>query len=154
MQFYLLATFKIGAFKKEVVHGMIIAMVRCMSKTVAITVWQDLVSPHYDASGFFLIIKRDGRRSTIVVKGKSLFEKAEILASAEVDTLICGALSFAARDLVLSKGIEIVSWVCGSYEPILVAYKQGANIQDSFSMPGCGHCRRRRRGLLNRGREF
>jgi hypothetical protein len=115
-------------------------------ETIAITNWNDIVSPHYDASCCLLIIKPVGKRISLNIRNLSLFEKADLCAKEEVDVLICGAISQIALTLVQDRHIQVLSWICGPVDKVVVAYQKKLDLTELFAMPGCGRggCHKKR----------
>lgn len=119
---------------------------------MAITDWNGIVSPMFDASCCLLIVQPDGRRSAVDVREMNLFEKVEFCSEKGIKTMICGAISNIAVTMLRDNDIEVFSWVRGPIEDIISAYVNNLNVVELFSMPGCnqtmcGNKRRfRRRG--------
>ncbi|MCU0608861.1 MAG: hypothetical protein MUF22_03715 [Chitinispirillaceae bacterium] len=116
-------------------------------ETIAITFWDGLVSPLFDAAAAVLIVgpEREGR--LIRLGDGSIRDKAAILAKHETATLICGAISADAAAVLSELGIKVVSWVRGPVDKVLEAYKNGSLVSEAFLMPGChNRCRGRGRG--------
>lgn len=113
-------------------------------ETIAITNWNDIVSPLYDASCCLLIIRPDGRRKAVDVRNMSLFDKAEACLNDGVTVLICGAISNVGSAILQDKSIKVLSWIRGSVDEVIVAYQNNINVIEAFSMPGCGRmmCRK------------
>lgn len=116
-------------------------------ETIAITNWNDIVSPLYDASCCLLIIRSDGSRKVVDVRNMSLFDKAETCSKEGVAVLICGAISNVGNAILQDNGIKVLSWIRGKIEDVIVAYRSNINLTESFAMPGCGRmmCRKNRR---------
>ena len=122
---------------------------RCCSsamKTVAITEWNGLISPLYDAACWLCVMRPDGTRIRFNVKSFSIAEKSELCTAEGVDVLICGAITAIALSLLKERGVEVVSWMCGSVDAVLEAYRKGEAITTRFAMPGYrkSNCRDRR----------
>jgi predicted Fe-Mo cluster-binding NifX family protein len=128
-------------------------MVVSIMETVAITDWNEVVSPLYDAACCFRVVRPDGADMLINVKNSSLIEKADICRREGVSVLICGAISVVARKLLEERQITVLSWIGGSVEKVIDAYRNGIAIKERFSMPECrprkysgertGRCHRR-----------
>jgi hypothetical protein len=125
-----------------------------MTETIAITAWNNIVSPLYDFSCRLLIIRPGGGRSSVDIRHLSLPERAELCSREGISVLICGAISNIARTYLQDKDIRVLPWVRGPIEQLIEAYRGGADLGAGYSMPGCGgqgRCgrggrRRRRRG--------
>jgi predicted Fe-Mo cluster-binding NifX family protein len=107
-------------------------------ETIAITNWNKIVSPLYDASCCLLIAKPDGQRLIADVKNLSLLEKTNICIREKVDVLICGAMSNEAHTILQENGVKVYSWICGSVDELIDACKKNVNISELYAMPGCG----------------
>lgn len=120
-----------------------------MTEKVAITSWNAIVSPLFDAAGTFLIVGSDSSSKTVDVRNFSLQEKADRCSRDGVQVVICGAVSNIAQALLQDRNIEVIPWVCGPVENIIEAYRANVNIAEIYAMPGC-------RGITcpNRGRRF
>lgn len=116
-------------------------------ETIAITNWNNIVSPLYDASCCLLIIKPDGSRKAVDVRNMSLFDKADLCAKEGVTVLICGAISNIGNSVLLDKNIRVHSWIRGTIDEVIAAFQNNINLTGEFSMPGCGRmmCRKNRR---------
>lgn len=116
-----------------------------MGEKVAITSWNEIVSPLYDASCNLMIVQQGGVERVLAIRGMSLFDKANLCKREAVDVLICGAISNDAYAILADRGIVVIPWKCGSISMVLGAFWNNEPM-DKFSMPGC-RCRlRRRRG--------
>lgn len=124
-----------------------------LNMKVAISIWNGRVAPVFDVSERCLLISPDDDTTTsecVSFTGDSSGEKARFLSSHSVHTLICGAISSEYEESLFGEDIEIVSFIAGSVETVLEAWKKGSLVATDFSMPGCGcprrRCRRRHRG--------
>lgn len=113
-------------------------------ETIAITNWNKIVSPLYDSACCFLMEKADGRRTTLNIRKLSIGDKAQLCYQAGVNVVICGAISIIGISLLQDKNIKVISWICGSVDQVLNAYRKGDDLKCNFSMPGCGQ------GICNR----
>lgn len=115
-------------------------------ETIAITNWNDIVSPLFDASCCLLIIRPDGSRKVVDVRNMSLFDKADVCSKEGVNVIICGAISNISYAILQDKNIKVLSWIRGAIDELIVAYQNGINLTDNFLMPGCGRplCRKNR----------
>jgi predicted Fe-Mo cluster-binding NifX family protein len=115
---------------------------------IAITNWNDIISPHYDASCSMIIISASGNQKSFSVKDMTLLEKADLCKKEHVTRIICGAISTVARTLLQEREIAVYAWICGSVHDILKAVNQDVNIYDFYAMPGCNQkiCCKKRKG--------
>jgi len=114
---------------------------------LGISIWNDLVSPLFDASCTLKVISDSGESQLLDIKKKSLQEKADICMESGIQTLICGAISNSAHSLLVANGISVIGWIQGAVDEILEAYAAGEVLISRFGMPGCNqyhrhHCRR------------
>jgi predicted Fe-Mo cluster-binding NifX family protein len=118
-------------------------------ETIAITFWNGLVSPLFDAAATALIVSPDSGRQQITMSNATLYAKADLLHQYETDVVICGAISATASAVLLEHGMHVIPWIRGAIEDVLLAYGNGTLETDSFLMPGCHRkrrCPRRRHG--------
>lgn len=118
-----------------------------MDEKVAITSWNEIVSPLYDASCNLMIVQQGGVERVLTIRGMSLFDKANLCQREAVEVLICGAISNVAHAILVDRGIVVIPWKCGSISILLSAFWNNEPME-KFSMPGCRRrlCRRRGRG--------
>jgi predicted Fe-Mo cluster-binding NifX family protein len=122
-------------------------------ETIAITVWNEVVSPLYDAACCFMVFKGEEKPVRIDVKNLSLYEKADLCRSKGVDTLICGAISNNAFTILTEREIRVISWIRGPVREIIETFNNGDDLAGLFGMPGCGrsprtgNAGRRRKGF-------
>lgn len=64
-------------------------------------------------------------------------QKAGRLKELDVDVLICGAISKPLALLIMGSGIEIIPFVSGQIDEVLIAYIRGQLTESRFLMPGC-----------------
>lgn len=129
---------------------------------VAIHYWQGRVAPVFDAGGRILVVRKEKREDLALVQHVPV-ARAEELVVANVEHLICGAISRPMREAVVNRGIEVTCFVAGDVEAVLEAWNLG-QLDASFAMPGCrgamsGACRGRgnvqhRRTLCHRETEL
>lgn len=126
---------------------------------VAISIWQNCISPVFDVAENILlidIVDNQVASSTSVGLGSDQpFTRAKILSDWGVSVLICGAISQTLKMAVSGQNIEIISYVFGPLETILSAYINGQlqdGCNDAFpdhkkrGQPKCYRNRRRNRG--------
>lgn len=118
---------------------------------VAITEWQQRISPLFDVSQHLLIGETEGYGKPLnIVESLSLdylgpTERSLTLKEANVDVVICGAISREYEMALLDGDIELNAFVAGNIADIILAWEKGLIFKfDRYSMPGC-HCQRRRR---------
>lgn len=122
-------------------------------ETIAITEWNGVVSPLFDAACTWHCVQPDGSTAVFNVKNLSLVDKSELCVTEGIEVMICGAISAHARTLLEERGIRVLPWVCGPVASVIETYRSGEEISFRFAMPGCRGtgCRgRRRRGMHHR----
>jgi predicted Fe-Mo cluster-binding NifX family protein len=126
---------------------------------VAVPVWQERVSPVFDVAGQVLVVELSGAaelsRRTEALSDQEPDARVRRLQDLGVHTLICGAVSRPLEALLASRGIEVISRICGNVEEVLPAFQSGQLRSDRFAMPGCcGRQQRNRRGRCRRNQPF
>lgn len=107
-------------------------------ETIAITNWNGIISPLYDAACCFVITRGGQRRDVVDVRDLTVFQKADLCSSEGVTVVICGAISTVGSSALQSKGIKVISWIRGGIEDVIAAYKNNSELPDYFFMPGVG----------------
>jgi len=144
---------------------------------VAVTIWNDRISPVFESAGTIMVIEmvenRETSRSELDFRifnsndggrgrydrfyspqfgGGLVCKKVERLRELGIDLLVCGAISNFAERLVNSAGIEVFGWVSGNKEEVIAALRGNKIGNADFLMPGCGRRGNRGRGGHGRGR--
>ncbi len=118
---------------------------------VALTVWDDRLSPVFDAATTMLVAEiKDGvisNKTHIPLQPTGAMRFAEMLKQKGVSVFICGAISAGYANRLVFNGIDLISFIAGKTERILEAYAKGEPIVPAFSMPGCTQHRQRRKGV-------
>ncbi|HOD74571.1 MAG TPA: NifB/NifX family molybdenum-iron cluster-binding protein [Syntrophorhabdaceae bacterium] len=134
--------------------GTDVAIFICM--VIAVTNWQGGVSPVFDVSDRLCVVETsDGaevRRATVLLKSRDPFGRAREVAAAGVEVLICGAVSHAFENALISSGILVLPFVCGDLEAVIGAFLQGGLMDNRFLMPGCFGKRQNHGFRCRRGR--
>ncbi|EKD38027.1 MAG: hypothetical protein ACD_75C00893G0003 [uncultured bacterium] len=119
---------------------------------VAITVWDNRISPVFDSAETLLIARI--RETEIVDRQIRLFQAGmfdrfvQLLSELDVQVLICGALCAGPARILEAQGVNVISFIAGDTEEILDRYVRGNDLAQ-FAMPGC----RWRRCCRSRGQE-
>jgi len=104
-----------------------------------------------------LIVEYDGgmerTRQDVPLETDMPHARSMKLSDANVDVLICGAISKPFQAAVLTRGIEVIPQICGNVECVLSAFVEGRLQQGEFFMPGCCQRRRQREGQKRRCRQ-
>ncbi len=108
---------------------------------VAISVWNHRISPVFDTAAQLLVVTlKNGKtvgRASCDLRETGFFERIHRVEQLEVQYLICGAISKPMEYAIQSKGIQVISHVCGWVEEVLQAFVTGQITQSRFLMPGC-----------------
>jgi predicted Fe-Mo cluster-binding NifX family protein len=120
---------------------------------VAITIWNDRVSPVLDTARRLKIVALDnGQRTSedhIDIPDFNSFQRAQFIRDLGVDILICGAVSHQLEMLLKRAKINVISWIRGNIDDIISACSRNNLNGKIHRMPGYHH---RRRGQ-GRGRK-
>ena len=115
---------------------------------VAMSIWDNRVSPVFDAARELLIANVEGRqlldRQYENLGQQALGLRVDRIRALNVDTLICGAISQPLAEMMAAAGIRVIPFVAGDVEEVLAAYLTGDLLTQSFAMPGCGRGQGRR----------
>ena len=107
---------------------------------IAVTAWEDRVSPVFDSATILLIAKVEGDqvvgRSYEPVDLRAVNQTAESLQAKNIKKVICGAVSEESITILESHGIELFPFITGEIETILDRFIKGQEIE-TFVMPGC-----------------
>lgn len=111
---------------------------------VAVTVWEDRISPVFDASRRLLIAEIENtqvtNRSYMIFNPERPSNLAKTLEEFEVPVLICGAVSQIPANIIVSDGITLIPFIAGEVDRVLEVYAKGNSLEPTFVMPGChGH---------------
>lgn len=124
--------------------GMIPVCKDCMK--VAIPIWNDRVSPVFDAAQWLQVMTfqrgQEIDRIRYELKDCDFLERVNRLQQWDVQILLCGAISRPLESAIQSKGIRVVSHICGNVDEIIEAFLTNQITHPRFLMPGC--CRRGR----------
>jgi predicted Fe-Mo cluster-binding NifX family protein len=106
---------------------------------IALSIWEDKVSPVLDTAAKLLIVDNDDQRESrfeVHLSEKDMSRRCAFIRGLDIDVLICGAVSRHLTKILMASGIEIVSGVSGHVEDVLQAHYQGDLAQPEFLMPG------------------
>ena len=108
---------------------------------IALPVWQDNVSSVLDFANKLLLVELENSvetgRNEIVLAEQSGPERAAKLRQLGVNVVICGAISRPLAYMLSNSRIDVLPFVTGSTEQILMAYKTGNLSLPEYAMPGC-----------------
>lgn len=115
--------------------------------TIALSIANGRIAPVFDVAGRVLIIPTEASspdggippEAAILVlpADASAAGRVLYLARNEVQVLICGAISWPAHELALSRGMEVRAFVAGDAETIFRAWRHDRLNEPDFAMPGC-----------------
>jgi predicted Fe-Mo cluster-binding NifX family protein len=108
---------------------------------LALTVWENRISPLFDCARRLLIVEIVDQTAT----GKhvesfnyeSPLSRATRLSDLGVKVLICGAVSDSFASMIETQGIRIIPFVAGAVKDVLDAYLTSGLCDSKFRMPGC-----------------
>jgi len=108
---------------------------------VALTVWENRISPLFDSAGMLLVadIEKDGRikkHFEPIDKGLA-FSRVARLDELGVNVLICGGISDFFASLIEARRIKIIPFAAGPVEEVLEAFLAGDVYRKDLRMPGC-----------------
>ncbi len=109
---------------------------------IAVTIWEERVSPVFDSSGQLLIaeIKND----EIVNRREEPFNSevplllVNRLNELSVDVLICGAISQMPATIIENGDILLIPFIGGIVNEVLDCCMRGKSPASEFLLPGCG----------------
>lgn len=111
---------------------------------VAVTVWEDRISPVFDAANMLLIARIEEQRivgrSYEKINVSSLGALAVSCKEKEIKKVICGAVSEESLMVFQEHGVELIPFISGEIENVLSCFCKGENLE-TFIMPGCLGCK-------------
>jgi len=109
---------------------------------VALTVWEDRISPVFDVARTLLIVELENGeiagRDYVPMFAEPSSLLAERLRELGVDVLICGAISQVPAIILETGGVRLLAFIGGNVEEVLTSYVKGEPIASIYSLPGCG----------------
>lgn len=116
---------------------------------VAITVWNDRISPVFDVARNIMILDvADGvvqKETFESIDSDDAERKAARLKQLNIQTLICGAISRYHARLIFREKIEIIPFISGEIDEVIKAYLSARLPNPKLMMPGCCKTRRQHR---------
>ena len=107
---------------------------------LALTVWEDRISPVADSARKLLVVEigsrsiRDRKLEHFI--NESIFERARRLADLDTRILICGAISDFFAGLVKGYGIRLIPRIRGQVEEVVDAFLGETLTDPKFAMIG------------------
>ncbi|MGI5870026.1 MAG: NifB/NifX family molybdenum-iron cluster-binding protein [Kiritimatiellia bacterium] len=112
----------------------------------AISIFQNRIAPVFDTAQDICLVERDDvgapTKTFRRFDGNDPQGKVAWLVEANVQTLVCGAISQPLQLALETAGIAVVPFVCGDLDAIIAAQADNTLGTPAFAMPGC--CGRRR----------
>ena len=109
---------------------------------VALSIWENRISPLFDCAHMLLIVdvvnRTERSRHFESFHCESPFSRAAKLSDLGVEVLICGAVSDLFANIIETYGIGIIPFVAGVVDEVLEAYLTNGLCDSKFRMPGCG----------------
>jgi len=108
---------------------------------VALTVWENRISPLFDCAGMLLVVdlfeRTETGRKLESFHCESPFSRATKLSDLEIEVLICGAVSNLFANIIESRGTRIIPFVAGPVDEVLDAYLTGRLLNSKSRRSGC-----------------
>jgi hypothetical protein len=116
---------------------------------VAMTVWQQRVSPVFDVSGHLLLLSikygKVDSEQLYQLKAADPGEKLSFIYSLRPQILICGAMSAEVQQVAETYPWQLYVFMKGSVRRMMRALIAEGVLDDDFVLPGCAgrsrHCR-------------
>jgi predicted Fe-Mo cluster-binding NifX family protein len=107
---------------------------------IAISIWDDKISPVLDTASKLLIIDNDNQKESCRFEAnlfeQDIYQRCSFIRKLDLDVLICGAVSRQFSEMLKANGVKIISGISGPAEDVLDAYLKGALLHSGFFMPG------------------
>ncbi len=117
---------------------------------LAIAVWNGRVSPLFDTSKSLEVFDVENGKSVlrdeVPVPETEPFAKTAWLSELKIEALICGAISQPLAEMIVARGIRLISFIAGEKDEVLAAFASGTLPLRRLAMPGCRCGRMRMRG--------
>jgi predicted Fe-Mo cluster-binding NifX family protein len=107
---------------------------------IAVSIWEDKISPVFDTASKLLIIENETQRETscfeVYLLEQDIPQRCSFIRGLDLDVLICGAVSRQLEGRLKASGIKIISGISGPAEDVLEAYLEEGLLHSGFFMPG------------------
>jgi predicted Fe-Mo cluster-binding NifX family protein len=107
---------------------------------IAISIWEDKISPVLDTASKLLIIDKDNSkesyRSEANLIEQDITQRCSFIGGLDLDVLICGAISRQLSEMIEACGIKIISGISGPAKDVIKAYLEGDLLHSGYFMPG------------------
>jgi predicted Fe-Mo cluster-binding NifX family protein len=117
---------------------------------VALTIWEDRISPVFDSAHTLMIATIQDSKiiqsEILAFNPKAPLGLIEMLRHLNVKVLICGAISELPANTMAAGGLTLIPFIAGNAVEVIETYARGNSLQPAYLMPGCGgRCPRKRR---------
>ena len=107
----------------------------------AFAYWENRIAPVFDTARDLLLVESEGERITreerLSLADEPPLARTLRLVELGVETLVCGAISRALQEMLLTYGIRVQGFVAGDLHEVVRAWLEGKMNQEVFAMPGC-----------------
>jgi len=116
---------------------------------IVLPIYEARIAPVFDVARCFLLV--DVKLNSVItrkelsIKDTDPITKTKRLVELNADVLICGAISWPLEAMLVSAGIRVIPYTCGSLEEVVAAFIRGDLNEQAFLMPGCPGRRHRHR---------
>ncbi len=108
---------------------------------IALTVWEDRVSPVFDSASTFLIVKVEGTKVEqdryFHFAPQRLLDTVTVLKKHGVEIIICGAVSEIPALMIESSGLRLIPFITGEIKLVLSTLANSKASWTRLMMPGC-----------------
>lgn len=125
-----------------------------MGMKLAITVWENRISPVFDSAAQILLLElsegRILRKRLVAVEDSSFATVLSLRKEEEIDLLLCGALCRRGEERLQAGGLEVLPFLSGDVDALVQSVMAGSDLS-FFAMPGCRRqCCCRRQGQIHK----
>jgi predicted Fe-Mo cluster-binding NifX family protein len=107
----------------------------------AFAYWENRIAPVFDTARDLLLVESEGehitREERLPLADEPPLARTLRLVELGVETLVCGAISRALQEMLLTYGIRVQGFVAGDLHEVVRAWLEGKMNQEVFAMPGC-----------------
>ena len=107
---------------------------------IIVPVYNQRLSPVFDWCTHAVLVNflsgKEVNREQIELSVLSGLERVEILIESGAEVILCGGISLQLEGVMIIRGINVISWLTGNVEEILIQYSKGEFKQERWLMPG------------------
>jgi len=106
---------------------------------IAITTWENRVSPVCDTSRKIRIYEVSGKKLNSYTEDIDInapLLKARRIKELGIEVLICGAITKSMESEISSFGISVIPFICGNVDEIINIYIKNRRLSKKYTMPG------------------